>query len=346
MLDQIQKFGLWNPCLAACGLSDEPIPKMGDQFGSDPHEVLAGGGLLRHEIQRRADIAGEHRLGEVLNDLERSEAEDIHHIVLGDVRAAEGNHLVEHALGIAQPPLGPAGKRLGGGLVELDLLAFRDVEKVLLDEIRRDAAEIETLATAGDGRGNLLRLGRREDELHMRGRLLERFEKRVERAGGEHVHLVDEVDFKRPAGGGVGRAFAEIADVFHAVVARAVDLHDIEAAPLGDLEAGIAFTAGLGGGALLAIQRLRQDARGRGFPDPSRTDEKVSLREAFRIHRVLERARDVVLPDDLGEGLRTVFSGEHTVTHARTLKRVRIPIQQDFFARRTRDFLTRHRNPC
>ena len=146
------------------------------------------------------------------------------------------------------------------------------------------------------------------------------------------MNLVDEVDFVRPAGGRVGRALAEVADVFHAVVARSIDLDDIQTTALGDLKAGIAFSTRLGGGALLTIQRLRKDAGGRGFPDAARANEKIGLREAFGIHRILKGAGDVVLPNNLGKGLRTVFSGEDTVTHPRTLKRVRDAIQQDLFA--------------
>jgi len=186
--------------------------------------------------------------------------------------------------------------------------------------------------------GNFLRLSRGKDELHMRRRLLERFEKRVESAGGKHVHLVDEVDFERPASGGVGRAFAQVADIFHAVVARAVDLNDIQAAALGNLKAGVAFSTWLGRGALLTIQRFCQDAGGRGFSDATRTDEEISLREALRVHGILQGAGDVILPDHLGEGLRTVFSGEHTVTHARTLKRAMRAIQHDLFVKTARFF--------
>jgi len=94
-----------------------------------------------------------------LDNLQRSESEDIHHILLGDVRSAERHHLVEHALGIAQAAFGPAREGFGGGIVELDVLAFGDVEEVFLDKFRRDAAEVETLAAAGDGGGNFLRLG-------------------------------------------------------------------------------------------------------------------------------------------------------------------------------------------
>ena len=50
---------------------------------------------------------------------------------------------------------------------------------------------------------HLADLGGREDELHVRRRLLERLQQRVERRGAQHVHLVDDVDLEpraRPPG--------------------------------------------------------------------------------------------------------------------------------------------------
>jgi len=38
----------------------------------------------------------------------------------------------------------------------------------------------------------------------------------------------------------------------------------------------------------------------------------------------------VILTDNLGKGLRTIFSGKNSVTHARTLKLTGHAIQQDF----------------
>ena len=38
----------------------------------------------------------------------RSEAEDIHHITRPDMVTAEGDHLIEHALGVAQTAFGSA----------------------------------------------------------------------------------------------------------------------------------------------------------------------------------------------------------------------------------------------
>jgi hypothetical protein len=60
----------------------------------------------------------------------------------------------------------------------------------------------------------------------------------------------------------------------------------------------------------------------------------------------LQGARDVVLPDHLGEGLRTVFAGEHAVTHGRTLERGAGAIQQDLFPKNDEGVLTIFGNPC
>ncbi len=153
----------------------------------------------------------------------------------------------------------------------------------------------------------------------MRRRLLEGFEQGVECACAEHVHLVDEVDFEFPASRCVSGAFPQVADVFHAVVAGPVDLDDIEAAPLGDFQTSRALAARLRGGTGLAVQSLRQNAGGGGLADSARTHKKIGLRKPAGVHRILKCARDVLLPDDFGECLRTILAGENSVTHARTL---------------------------
>ena len=85
--------------------------------------------------------------------------------------------------------------------------------------------------------GQLVHLGRGEDEFHVRGRFLERLEQRVERRAGEHVHLVDDVDLVAALGRGVADVVAQVAHLLDAVVGGAVDFEHVEAAALGDLDA-------------------------------------------------------------------------------------------------------------
>ena len=59
-----------------------------------------------------------------------------------------------------------------------------------------DVPELEVLRPRPNRRQHLLRLSRREHELHMRRRLLERFQQRIERRRRKHVNFVDDVDAK------------------------------------------------------------------------------------------------------------------------------------------------------
>ena len=157
--------------------------------------------------------------------------------------------------------------------------------------------EVEALAATENCRQNLLRLGCRENELHVRRRFLEGFQERVERGGTEHVHFVDDVDLEMPFARRVTHVIAQLPHLLHAVVARAVDLQHIEAVSSRDFLAAVTNSAGRDRRAVHAIERLREDARSRCFPDPARSDKEVGMRKPILLDRILERARHVRLPD-------------------------------------------------
>ncbi len=60
---------------------------------------------------------------------------------------------------------------------------------------------------------------------------------------------------------------ADFANVFYAIVARSVDLDDVDIFPARDALADIALIAGIGRRPFDAIERLGQDARRGGFTD-------------------------------------------------------------------------------
>ena len=205
------------------------------------------------------------------------------------------------------------------GRLERNFFFSGDELQMIGDQVCRNAVEIEALAAAQDRRQNFLRLGRRENELHVRRRLFQRLEQRVERGGRKHVHFVDEIDLVTAFGRRVTHVVAQLAHVFDAVIARAVDLDDVEAVAAGDLLAVIAHAARRHGRSFHAVERLGQNSRGRGFTDAARSDEQIGVREPVLLDRVLERARDVRLPDQIVKGLGAIFSGEDLVTHAISL---------------------------
>ncbi len=69
-----------------------------------------------------------------------------------------------------------------------------DLGKMLFQHVDADAPEVEALAARQDGDRQLVNLGRRENELHMRRWFLERLQQPVERGLRQHVDFVDDVD--------------------------------------------------------------------------------------------------------------------------------------------------------
>ena len=76
---------------------------------------------------------------------------------------------------------------------------------------------------------------------------------------------------------------------------------------------------GSGDGPVLgtAIERHGQNAGDRSLADASMTAEDVAMGGTSLLDGVLEGTGDVLLSDDLGELLRTVFAGQDRVTHGR-----------------------------
>src|SRR5204863_2859251 len=67
--------------------------------------------------------------------------------------------------------------------------------------------------------------------------------------------------------------------------------------------------------ALATVQRLADDARERGLSASAWAAEQERVMDAPRRERIRERASDMLLPDDLGEGRRPVFASEHEIGH-------------------------------
>src|SRR4029077_17264056 len=179
-------------------------------------------------------------------------------------------------------------------------------------------SEIETLQAGEDRSGalrNLLRVGRDEHEYDSWGRLLEDLEERIPRLARQHVCLVHDVDLVTAlARGGVHGALTQVAGVVHAPVRGGIELDDVEvrrASP--DARAGIALPARLTRRprtASLAIERHREDTRRRGLANATRTREQVSVRHPGPRHGPTQRGRHVILHEEVGKALGTVFSGE------------------------------------
>jgi len=135
----------------------------------------------------------------------------------------------------------------------------------------------------------LLRVGGGKQELHMRGRLFEGLEQRVETVPGKHMHFVDQVHLVAATSRRVLHVIEQFARVIH-LGARAASTsmrstnrpsstsrHDWQVPPR--LRADTGFT----------IQGFGQDTRDRGLADAARTGKQKGVMQAVVIEAIDER---------------------------------------------------------
>ncbi len=77
----------------------------------------------------------------------------------------------------------------------------------------------------------------------MRRGFLECLQEGVERLLGEHVHLIDDVDFESGGGWSVFDVITQFSNLLDAAVAGAVNLQDVERPPFRDLHAPLIVVA-------------------------------------------------------------------------------------------------------
>jgi hypothetical protein len=85
-------------------------------------------------------------------------------------------------------------------------------------------------------------------------------------------------------------------------VGRGVELDEVHRATILDIFAIFAYSAWFRPVAILAVRSFCEESGERGFPGPARSGEKIGVAQFPASERVLERADDVFLTDDLGEG--------------------------------------------
>ena len=165
------------------------------------------------------------------------------------------------------------------------------------------------LRAAADRLLDLLRVGGREDEDDVSGRILERLQERVRRALREHVDLVEDVHLA-PAGGAERGPLVELTDAVDAVVRRGVELEHVERRAVLDRPAHLAHAAGLAVADVRAVQGFREDARGRRLAGAARSAEQVRVRDPVVAHGVAEGPHDVLLAEHFVETLGPVAAVE------------------------------------
>ena len=226
------------------------------------------------------------------------------------------DHLVQQRLRVAHAAFGGAGDRVDRLVVDRDSLAVRDQPQPFRNLPGRNRQQVEALAARNDRLQDLVNLGRRKDELHMRRRFLDRLQKCVPRLRGQHMNFVDDVNLIAPGHRLVHDVFGQLAHIRRRIAAGGVDLDHVEAAFLHNGAARDALAARLAVLRVETVHRLGENPGERGFSDAARTDEQIGMGGPLLTDRVPERAHDMLLPDHVGETLRPPLPGDYLVfTH-------------------------------
>src|SRR5918996_785550 len=99
---------------------------------------------------------------------------------------------------------------------------------------------------------------------------------------------------------------------------RGVHLDHVERGPVGNRDARFALPARFWSGPLYAVERLGEDARSARLTGPAGAGEQIRVRDPALAYCVRERPRDVLLPEDLAEGLGPVLAIQREIRHARS----------------------------
>ena len=302
--------------IAARNLIDEQVAEMIQQIGKQPAQIFS---ILRKLVQLRErglDFAGENGFAQFQNLAFGGKPEHREHIRLLDFVAAEADELIQRGLGVAHPTVSAPRDCVKRGVINLHLLLLGNLHEMLGDERAWNPAQVEPLAARKNRREDFFRIGRREHELHMRGRLLQSFQQRVEGRRRKHVNFVNDVNFELRVGGRVFAGLAKFAHLFDAIVARAVNFQDVQRAALGDFDAARILLVEINFRSAGAVEAFGKDAGDGGLAGAARAAKQVGVRNAVLPDGVGKRLGDVLLPDDLGEPLRAVFSGDDLIRHS------------------------------
>ena len=222
-------------------LHEEDLPQVAQQVVDELRVARAAFGQALHEQQGGRRVAFDDDVDDLEEQLGGDHAEHVEHLARADRgRAKVGRQLLERADGVAKAALGVACDLEHGGLVDLDVLAGRDLVEHEGDVVHPRPAKVEALAAREDGRRDLVDLGRGEHEDDVGGRLLEGLQEGVEGLLGEHVGLVDDVDLVAAPDRRIADLVAQLADVVDAAVGGGVHLDHVERRRGGDGAAAFA----------------------------------------------------------------------------------------------------------
>ena len=185
-------------------------------FGQIPHHrhrVSPVGILCAQFGQRPGGIPFEHHVKKVEHAAPVGQSQHRANLVRAGFARAVGNRLVQQRRGIPRRAFCRASDQRQRIVGNLGPFGGGNLAQEADHDFGFNAAQVKTLAARQDRDGHLPDFRCGKDEFDVRGRFLERFEQRIERARGQHVYFVNDVDLVAGRGCAVVHAVDNLADV-------------------------------------------------------------------------------------------------------------------------------------
>ena len=226
--------------------------------------------------------------------------------------------LIKQRRCIARGAFGSAGDEGEGVIGYFGLLTVSDTAEHGDHVFGFDATQVKALATGKHGHRDFTDFRCREDKLHMCGRLFECLEERIEGRGGQHVHLIDDVNLVAGRGCTISDRVDDFTDIIDASAGGGVHFHDVDMAAFHDGGAVLADAARLGCGRACsiganAVHAFGDDAGCCCFARSTDPCHDESLRDAICGKRVFERAYHRLLADEINKSLGAIFTRENLI---------------------------------
>ena len=152
------------------------------------------------------------------------------------------------------------------------------------------------MLTSGKDRDrDLVNFRRRQNKDYILRRLFQRLQKRVKRADGKHMHLVDDVHFVLSLRGTIRYLFPDLTDIVHAVIGRRVDLDHIHRRSHRDRTAHRALAAWTSVHRMLAVDRLCKYFRYRCLSCSACSAEQICMPDTVRFDLILQCCDNMIL---------------------------------------------------
>ena len=177
------------------GLHDDDVTQSLQQVGDEPARFVSGFDDSLDDLEECGAVVVRDRVDARVEERRVGQAQLISDLGIGDaLGAGSGDHLTQDRQGVPHAARTGARNQAQGRRVGRDPLRRADRREMLLQIPVAYESEGVVVRSRSDCRQHFVRIRCREDEPHVRRRLLDELEKRVEASSRDHVGFVDDVD--------------------------------------------------------------------------------------------------------------------------------------------------------